>query len=299
MFRFCFLLICFLWGSAQGQSSDLRGIIRKGATLTQLGSGYRFTEGPAVNRDGDVYFTDQPNNTILIWEAKTSKIFLFTDDSGRANGLFFAKDGRLIACADMNNQLWSFSPEGRHEVLAEGYKGKKLNGPNDLWIHPRGAIFLTDPLYKRNYWTRNPNSEQDGEHVYLLAPGGSSLQRVAADLMKPNGIVGTKDGDFLYVADIGAGKTYRYRVMKNFTLSEKQLFANLGSDGMTIDLNGNVYFTGDGVTVFDKAGVKIAHIPVPKRWTANVCFGGLNRNTLFITAMDAVYKLDMNVRGVR
>jgi gluconolactonase len=198
----------------------------------------------------------------------------------------------------MDNQIWSFSPDGKHKVLLDLYDGKKLNGPNDLWVHPNGGIFFTDPLYKRNYWTRNPDRQQDGEHVYFMSQDGKKVERVETTLVKPNGIVGSANGKLLYVADIGGKKTYSYRINKNNQLIDKKLFAEMGSDGMTLDQKGNVYLTGDGVTVFNKKGVKIAHIPVSARWTANVCFGGSDKSTLFITAMDGLFTLDMNVEGL-
>ena len=280
------------------QITDKNSIVAKGATIEKLGDGYRFTEGPATDPKGNVYFTDQPNNRIVKWSAKTGELTVFSDDAGRSNGTYFDEKGRLIACADMDNQLWAFDMSGKHTVLVENYKGKLLNGPNDLWIDPKGGIYFTDPLYKRPYWERNPEMQQDGEHVYYLSPGRDNLVRVEENLVKPNGIIGTPDGKKLYVADIGDKKTYVYDIHPNGSLSNRTLFATMGSDGMTIDNKGNIYLTGQGVTVFDKTGEQIAHIPVDARWTANVCFGGPKRQMLFITASDAVYGLKMKVKGV-
>ena len=277
---------------------DDASIVKNGAKLVKIGSGFIFTEGPAVDKMGNVFFTDQPNNTIVKWSANSGQLNIFSDNSGRANGLYFDQNGNLLACADMDNQIWSFSPDGKHKVLLDLYDGKKLNGPNDLWVHPNGGIFFTDPLYKRNYWTRNPDRQQDGEHVYFMSEDGKKVERVETTLVKPNGIVGSANGKLLYVADIGGKKTYSYRINKKNQLIDKKLFAEMGSDGMTLDQKGNVYLTGDGVTVFNKKGVKIAHIPLNARWTANVCFGGSDKSTLFITSMDGLYTLDMNVKGL-
>lgn len=284
--------------SASAQIEDKKNIVAKNAEVVKLGDGYGFTEGPAVDRPGNVFFTDQPNNRIIKWSFSTGELSTFTDDSGRSNGMYFNKEGKLVACADMDNQIWLFDMNGNREVLIENFKGKRLNGPNDLWISPRGGMYITDPLYKRDYWERNPEMEQDGEHVYFISDDGLQFFRVDEDLVKPNGIVGTPDGKQLYVSDIGAGKTYVYDIEEDGYLSNKRLFVEMGSDGMTIDNKGNVYLTGKGVTVFDKKGSKIAHIPVNAPWTANVCFGGGDRKTLFITASDAVYSLQMKTRGV-
>ncbi|MDR2679610.1 MAG: SMP-30/gluconolactonase/LRE family protein, partial [Tannerella sp.] len=260
---------------------------------------FRFTEGPAVDKDGNVYFTDQPNDRILKWSVKAEKLSVFSENTGRANGLYFDGKGRLLSCSDQENEIWAFDMKGNHRVLLTDFEGKKLNGPNDLWVHPNGSIYFTDPLYKRDYWTRNPERQQDGEHVYYLSPDRKKLIRVATDLEKPNGIIGSPDGKLLYVADIKAGKTYVYEIRPDGALANKKLFASMGSDGMTMDSNGNIYLTGKGVTVFNPKGEQIAHIPVEAGWTANVCFGGKDMKTLFITASERFYGLKMNVAGVR
>ncbi|HOX03649.1 MAG TPA: SMP-30/gluconolactonase/LRE family protein [Candidatus Paceibacterota bacterium] len=271
-------------------------IIAPGAKVELLADGFEFTEGPAADREGNVYFTDQPNDRILKWSLD-GKLTTFLQPCGRANGLDFDAKGNLLACADEKNQLWSIAPDGRIQVLIERFEGKLLNGPNDLWVHPKGGIYFTDPFYRRNYWKRG-EKEQDGEHVYLFDPARSTLARVATDLVRPNGIVGDADGLKLYVADIGAGKTYRYAILEDGRLAEKTLFTNLGSDGMALDAEGNLYLTGKGVSVFNAVGEKIAHIPINESWTANVAFGGRDRQTLFITARDSLYAVRTRVRGL-
>jgi len=273
------------------------GIIAEGAKLVKLAGGFKFTEGPAADAEGNVFFTDQPNNRIYKWSVR-GKLSVFHDSPGRANGLYFDRKGNLVACADLDNQLWLIDKQGNHRVLVRDYNGKRLNGPNDAWVDPKGGIYFTDPFYKRPYWNRGP-MEQDGQHVYYLKPGYRELIRVTDDLVQPNGIVGTPDGRLLYVADIGARRTYVYRPNPDGTLSDKKLFCSMGSDGMTIDELGNVYLTGRGVTVFNPAGEKIEHIPIDAGWTANVCFGGKDCRTLFITAKESLFALRMRVRGAR
>ncbi|MDE0561164.1 SMP-30/gluconolactonase/LRE family protein [Algoriphagus sp. NF] len=282
------------------QIEDKKGIIVKGAELVKVQDGFSFTEGPAVSRVGDVYFTDQPNDRIHVWNAISGEVSVFKENAGRSNGMYFKLDGTLISCADEQNQLWALDSKGNETVLVENFRGKKLNGPNDVWVRPKGGMYFTDPLYVRPYWEgiRGNELEQDGEHVYFLSEDGAEFFRVAEDLVKPNGIIGTPDGKYLYVADIGDSKTYRYEIREDGYLINKELFCEMGSDGMTIDNRGNIYLTGDGVTVFSSKGEKIAHIPVPAKWTANVTFAALDRKTLFITAMDAVYTLQMKTRGV-
>jgi gluconolactonase len=283
------------------QIEDKKGIVAKGAQLVKVQDGFSFTEGPAINRMGDVFFTDQPNDKIYKWSAGSNMVTLYKEGAGRSNGLYFQLDGTLIAAADLNNELWAINQNtGQETVLVPSFRGKKLNGPNDIWVRPKGGLYFTDPLYPRPYWEgiRGKEMEQDGQHVYFLSADRTELFRVTEDLTQPNGIVGTPDGKTLYVADIGGKKTWKYDIQEDGYLTNKTLFCEMGSDGMTIDERGNVYLTGDGVTVFDRNGEKIAHITVPARWTANVVFGALDRKTLFITAMDAVYTLKMKTRGV-
>ncbi|EAZ82920.1 SMP-30/gluconolactonase/LRE family protein [Algoriphagus machipongonensis] len=276
------------------------GIISKKSELVKVQDGFSFTEGPAVNRMGDVFFTDQPNNKIYKWSGSSKEITVFKENAGRSNGMYFMLDNTLITCADEKNELWSIDQDGNEEVILSEFRGNNLNGPNDLWILPKGGLYFTDPLYPREYWEgiRTPEMQQDGQHVYFLSKDKSEFFKVADDLKQPNGIVGTPDGKNLYISDIGDKKTYKYDIREDGYLTNKTLFCEMGSDGMTIDNKGNVYLTGDGVTVFNRNGNRIAHIPVPARWTANVVFGALDRKTLFITAMDAVYTLEMKTRGV-
>jgi gluconolactonase len=272
-------------------------VIAPGAKVTLLAGSFKFTEGPAADAEGNVLFTDQPNDRICKWSVD-GKLTDFMKPCGRSNGMFFDKEGNLWTCADMNNQLWKIDPQGKVTVVVKDYDGKLLNGPNDLWIAPNGAIYFTDPLYKRDYWTRNPAMQQDGQHVYYLSPDRKTLTRVATDLVQPNGIIGTPDGGYLYVADIGARKTYRYAINADGTLTSKTLFCSMGSDGMTIDSEGDIYLTGNGVTVFNPEGKQIDQIPIKKSWTANVTFGGKDRDELFITASDSLFAVKTRVRGV-
>lgn len=269
--------------------------VAPGAKVEKLAGGFEFTEGPSVDAAGNVYFTDQPNDRIMRW-GTDGKLSTFMQPCGRSNGLCFDKDGKLWACADEKNELWVIDLATKMKtVVAKGYQGKLLNGPNDVWVRPDGGAYFTDPFYKRPYWKRGPQ-EQDRQAVYFRAADGT-IARVDGDYKQPNGLVGTADGKTLYVADIGAGKTYRYDIQPDGSLTNRALFCSLGSDGMTLDEAGNVYLTGKGVMVFDKAGKKVAQIDVPEAWTANVCFGGAEITTLVITAGKGLYAVKMRVKG--
>jgi gluconolactonase len=270
-------------------------VIAPEATLQKLADGFKFTEGPTADAHGHVYFTDQPNNRIHRWSL-LGHLSTFKEPAGRANGMCFDRRANLFVCADEKNELWVVDGAGRATVLVGEYGGKPLNGPNDVWVHPEGGLYFTDPYYQRDWW-EHKEMPQDGQHVYYLSPHRDRLVRVVNNLEQPNGIVGTPDGKLLYVADIRANKTYRFEIRGDGSLANQQLFCELGSDGMTLDREGNLYLTGRGVTVFNPKGKQIEHIEVPERWTANVCFGGKDFQTLFITASTSLYSLEMKVRG--
>jgi gluconolactonase len=280
---------------SQSDTKSERSVVAKGSSVTLVSSDFMFTEGPAVDRDGNVFFTDQPNDKIMKWSTDGT-VSVFMEGTGRSNGLYFDNDGNLISCADKNNQLLHIDKNKKMTVLVNDFEGKKLNGPNDLWIDPKGGIYFTDPFYKRDYWERS-EKEIEQENVYYLSPDKKKLTVAASEFVRPNGIIGTPDGKKLYVADINANKVYSYKINGDGTLSERALFTDKGSDGMTVDNKGNVYLTGKGITVFNSKGEKIEHIDVEAPWTANLCFGGKDRKTLFITASKSVYTLKMKVKG--
>lgn len=274
-------------------------LIAPGAKLEKLAGGFGFTEGPTCDARGNVYFTDQPNNRILRWSVD-GELSKFMQPAGRANGMYFDSKGNLIACADEHNELWSIAPDKSVTVLVKDFHSKYLNAPNDAWVAPDGGIYFTDPFYKRKYWDHQTMALRN-EEVYYLAPDRKTLRRVTDDLRKPNGIIGTPDGQHLYVADIRADLTWRYNILSDGSLTNKTLFCRKGSDGMTLDERGNLYLcaTGqtNGVSIFDPAGQLIEHIDVPERWTANVSFGGTDHRTLFITASESFYSIQLTVKG--
>lgn len=279
-------------------ADDLSKIVKPGATLKLVFSDGKFTEGPAADRDGNVYFTDQPNDRI-VKIGIDGKVSDFMKPAGRSNGMFFAPDGKLIACADEKNEMWSIDvADGSHEVLFDKYDGERLNGPNDVWVHPSGVMFFTDPFYKRPWWSHN-DRPQDVMAIYRVNEDRSQIVRQDEPFKQPNGIVGDAKRSLLFVADIGDGKTYSYPIDESGNLGKRKLFCEEGSDGMTLDDAGNLYLTGKaGVTVFSADGERVGVIAVPKGWTANVCFGGKDHRTLFITASDSVYTIEMQTRGI-
>lgn len=293
---FLSLMLLLSYSFAAQQPALLNSLIAKGAMPQKAGTGYAFTEGSSVAEDGRVFFTDQPNDRIYIWDEK-SGISLFKEGCERSNGTWFDHQGNLLACADLHNRLVKFTPTGDIIILLDkGYEGKHFNGPNDLWQDRKGGIYFTDPYYHRNYWEEGHQKAQDAEAVYYLDPSGN-LARVIWDLEQPNGIVGTPDGKALYVADIKGRTIWKYTIQADGALVNKTNFAPAGSDGMTLDRKGNVYLTFGKVLIFNPRGEKIGEIELPES-PSNLCFGGKDRKTLFITARTSVYTIRMKVRGV-
>jgi len=305
---------------------DPLGLVSRHGKLVKIQGGFSFTEGPAVDRKGNVFFTDQPNDRIYRWDARSNEITLFLEGTGRANGMYFDRWGNLIAAADMYGELWKIRPDGSHTVLIDNYQDKLLNGPNDVWINPKnGGMYITDPIFPRGYWepgdprqqpwepTRSEQAPQGkGGHVYYLAPGARELVRVTSDAMGwesdswPNGVVGTPDGKKLYVNKWyydNKGGTWVFDVKRDGSLTNMRKFSEWGGDGMSMDELGNVYISnGVGVMAFDPDGNHILTIPTATGTTGggatNNTFAGTDGRTLFITGpANSVTAIRMKVKG--
>ncbi len=272
-----------------------QSVLAPNAQLKKLVGGFAFTEGPTCDAKGNLFFVDQPKNRIHKWSTR-GKLTTFLEPSGRANGMYFDAQGNLIACCDAKNELWSIAPDKTVTVLATNFQGNYFNGPNDVWVAPSGGLYFTDPFYKRKWWDHSVMALTN-EEVFYLSPDRKQLSYVTDDLKKPNGIIGTPDGKNLFVSDIRDAKTWRYDIAADGSLTNKTFFCALGSDGMTIDEEGNLYLTGKGVTVFDRTGKQIDQIDVPEKWSANVCIGGKAHKTLFITATESLYAIKLRVKG--
>ena len=276
-------------GVVRWRLAEKSSVVAAGAKVEKLAGGFKFTEGPAADAEGNIFFTDIPNNRIHKWSLE-GVLSTFRENSGGANGLFFDKAGNLLACEGNNRRVASIDPKGEVKVLADKYNGKPFNKPNDLWVDPKGGVYFSDPAYSASV-------VQDGEHVYYITPDHKNVICVIDDMVRPNGVIGTADGKLLYVADRGADKTYVYTINDDGTLANKKIFAPEGADGMTIDNEGNIYLTTKAVPVYNRAGEKIETIEVPEQ-PSNLCFGGKDKQTLFITARTSLYSVRMRVKGL-
>ena len=235
-----------------------------------------------------LFFSDIIANRIYKWSDETS-LSIFLENTAGANGLYFDDEGNIIVCEGSKGRVVSINTSGEYTVIANEYNSLQFNEPNDLWVAPDGSIYFSDPVY-------NSDLIQDGEHVYHISADRTTISRVISDLVKPNGLIGTPDGTTLYVTDHSDNKTFKYTINEDGSLSDKQLFAPIGADGMTIDSLGNIYLACDDILIFSSEGELIETIEVPDRPT-NTCFLGSAGKTLFITTMTSVYSLQMNVSG--
>ncbi len=290
----CFFLLVGIWmllltADAFGGDGG-PALIKPGAELKKVADGFTFTEGPAADADGNVYFTDIPNQRIWKWSWKDGSVTKYRENTGEANGLIFDAKGRMVICEMKTKRVTRDDMAGNITVLADAWNAGHPNMPNDLWIDARGGIYFSD--------FSGPDAKSAGGlQVYYISPDGKTVSRATDDLTAPNGLIGTPDGKTLYITDPGAGKTFSYAISPDGTLGGKKLFCNQFTDGMAMDENGNLYFSGDAsITVFSPKGEKIEEIPMPGR-SANLTFAGPDRKTLFITAGTSVYTLEMAVKG--
>ncbi len=303
---YSFILIFVLPATCVSQLCNV--IIDRSEKINLLVDSLQFSEGPASDKQGNVYFTDIQTSRIYIWTVE-NRLKVYKEPSGRANGLRFDASGNLLVCEGASRRVTSISPKGEVIVLADQYKGKKLNSPNDLWIDPKGGIYFTDPRYinARWIWVEKGDGfknfqdtlfreEQNFRALYYLPPNGRPLRRVAQDFENPNGVVGTLDGKKLYVSDTEKKEVYVFDILSDGSLANRKIFVPSYSDGMTLDEMNNLYLTNGGVDVYSSSGERITTIDLPFKST-NVCFGGRNKHTLFITAEKCLFSIKMKVSG--
>lgn len=286
-------------------------------TVEQLASGFYWAEGPVWFGDGRcLLFSDIPNNRILRWDDASGHLSEFRKPSNHANGLARDTAGRLLACEHGTRRVTRTEYDGRITVLADAYKGKRLNSPNDIVCQSNGAIWFTDPPFGiLGWWEGEPATPELPHGVYRIDPLSGELAMVLDDLQGSNGLAFSPDEKVMYVVESRA-KPHRliwaYDVAGD-RLVGKRLFVSAQGpgayDGIAVDAAGNVWCglgsdgsaaarpeELDGVRVYDPQGVALAHIHLPER-CANLCFGGPKRNRLFMAASHSLYALHVNTRG--
>lgn len=275
-------------------ASNSKELIAENAKLELIFDQFAFTEGPASDTLGNVYFTDIPDNTIYVYTKNNDLQVFMRDVPG--NGLAFDNKEKLIVCGHNGGRnIYAIDILTKEKTtLIEEFSNQKFNSPNDLWIDAQNGIYFTDPRYGKR-----DNMELNTEQVYYLSPDRSKVIKVTEDLRRPNGIYGIDNGEKLLIADNEAGIVYIYNVKKDGSLTGKKKFiVNERVDGMTVDQYGNIYITSENVKIYNNKGLLIEEIKTPEHPT-NVCFGGADFKTLYITERKKVYKIKMNVMGAR
>lgn len=289
------------------------------ATVEQLATGCYWAEGPVWFGDGRfLLFSDIPNNRILRWDDCSGTVSEFRKPSNNANGHARDRQGRLLTCEHLTRRVTRTEYDGRITVLADNYRGKRLNSPNDIACRSDGSIWFTDPAFGiAGHWEGEPAASELAHGVYRIDPGTGELQLMLDDLQAPNGLAFNPDESVLYVVEslgIPNRKIWAYDVTDN-ALANRRLFADADGpgafDGIAIDVQGNMWcgFGGssksapgndpaslDGVRVYSPRGELLGHIHLPER-CANLCFGGAKNNRLFMASSHSLYALHVNVQG--
>ena len=286
------------------------------AALERLYTGARWTEGPVWFGDGRyLVWSDIPNDRMLRWSEETGTVSIFRSPSNNSNGNTRDRQGRLITCEHATRRVTRTEHDGRITVLMDAYQGKRLNAPNDVVVHPDGHIWFTDPGYGilGNYEGYKAVPELP-THVYRLSPDTGEATVATDELVMPNGLCFSPDYSKLYITDTGAShkpghprQILAYDVVDNARLANRRVFCDMGkalADGIRCDVDGNIWSSAgwagessNGVHVFDPGGQLIGKIHLPEI-VSNLCFGGVKRNRLFITASQSIYALYVETQGV-
>ncbi|MCI0639828.1 MAG: SMP-30/gluconolactonase/LRE family protein [Gemmataceae bacterium] len=293
-------VLCLLWAplAHAGENDPIPGVGPAGK-INKLHTGFKFTEGPAADSEGNVYFSDIPNQKIHKVDAK-GVLSTFIDKSNRANGLMADAKGRLIAC-EMAGAITAYDLKSKERtVLADKHDGKPFNAPNDLVLDKNGGIYFTDPTFS----AAKP-LPQGKAAVYYLSVKGDVI-RLVDDLPNPNGVILSPDEKTLYVIPTGQAEMMAYAVEAPGKIGKGRVFCTLkqpegkkggGGDGLTVDTKGNLYITSAlGLQVFNPKGELLGIIRLPEQ-PANVTFGGADLRTLYVTARTSLYTAPMEATG--
>ncbi|MCH2210983.1 MAG: SMP-30/gluconolactonase/LRE family protein [Fuerstiella sp.] len=282
---------------AMAHSLQAASVVEHGTKVRKLAGGMKFTEGPVwLPQQNKVVFSDIPNSKLMQW-SEQGGLSVFRK-SEEANGNILDLKNRIISCQHAARNIIRIEKDGKATVLADKFDGKRFNSPNDVAVWKDGSLWFTDPP-----WGLSGPHEIPGHWVYKLDPETGRVEALIKDLAMPNGIVFSPDGLRLYVADTGGHKRHPepkyhdypdtvtcYAVSQQGALGKKLFTIDEGSDGMAVDVKGNLYLTHGQVLVYDADGNKLETIKVPEN-PANVCFGGQDYRTLFITARTSLYQV--------
>jgi gluconolactonase len=281
------------------------------ASVERLATGFRWTEGPVWFGDGRyLLFSDIPNNRIMKWEEESGAVTVFRKPSNFTNGNTRDRQGRLVSCEHGTRRVTRTEYDGSISVLADTFEGKPLNSPNDVVVKSVGTVWFSDPPFGLNDYEGYRAEAELPTNLYRLDPRTGQITVAAADIAAPNGLAFSPDESRLYVVQSRA-KPHRnivaYDVVADGSqLANQRVLIDCGPgtpDGLRCDEDGNLWCGWgmaspelDGVMVFSPEGERIGHIQLPER-CANLCFGGRQRNRLFMASSQSLYSLYVNTRG--
>jgi gluconolactonase len=287
-------------------SDALREVVPEGAIWEQLATGFVFTEGPLWDpKTGSVLFSDIPANTIYRWSPSEGTT-VFRRPSGKANGNTWDHEGRLVTCEHAGRRVSRTEPDGSVVALASAYDGKRLNSPNDVVVRKDGTVYFTDPPYGLTQpFGEVAEQELPFHGVFMLSPGAATPTLLLDDGERPNGLAFSPDERLLYLADTPRHEIRVFDVREDGTLANGRLFArtdpNEGEgrpDGVKVDRKGRVYVAGPGgIWVFDPQGSALGILKTPER-AANLNWGHLDGQTLYVTATSSLYRVRLQAGGV-
>jgi gluconolactonase len=265
-----------------------------------VATGFKFTEGPVWHPDGVLFFSDIPAHRIFkLMLDGTSEIY--REPSGGANGLTLDRQGRLIACEYHSRRVSRTETDGTITVLADNYRGKRLNSPNDVVVKSDGSIYFTDPFYG---FPADQERELDFQGVYRIAPDGL-ISLLVDDFGVPNGLAFSPDEHILYIDDSRHQHVRAFDVLSDGSLANGRVLIDMkadargAADGMKVDTTGNLYVTGAGGTwIVSPTGEHLGTIVTPEL-PENCAFGGPDYKTLFIAARTSIYSIRLKIAGVQ
>lgn len=288
-------------GTLESYSKSFDALFPPRATIQLIATGFQFTEGPIwFKHERRLLFSDIPANKIISLSS-AKKVQTFRSPSGNANGLTRDKRGRLIACEHGNRRVSRTEQNGNLTVLADTFKGKRLNSPNDVVVKRDGAIYFTDPIYG----IKTHEQEQPVQGVYRLSPDGKQLTLLVDDFDGPNGLAFSPDETKLYIDDSSSQRHIRvFNVLSNGSLTGAKVFHDMKGheggppDGMKVDTQGHIYSTGPGgIWVLDPDGSHLGIIRTPEG-AANCAWGDDDWKSLYITAHTSIYRVRCNISGI-
>jgi gluconolactonase len=288
---------------APDNPAEFARCVPAGATVTKLAGDLGFIEGPVWLASGILVFSDIPNDELRRWSPE-SGLASYRKPSRNANGNTVDAAGNLLTCEHTGRRVALQGKDGVLKTLVDQFEGRKLNSPNDVVVRRDGTVWFTDPEYglKTDPATkRKIGKEQPGNFVYRHDPRTGVTTAVIRDFDQPNGLAFSPDERRLYVADSGTPKHIRvFDVAADGTVGPGRVFCQIdkgGPDGIRVDRDGRVWSSaGDGIQIFGADGKRIGRIPVAES-PANLCFGGADGRTLFITARKSLYAIPVAVTG--